>query len=290
MKQNELTNIAYIRELSEKYGFSNSKSFGQNFIVNPGICPRIAQEAGIDKDTNVLEIGPGFGVLTRELARCGAKVAAVEIDDRLPPLLAETLADFSNVEIVSGDVLKLDLHALLKETFSEGRTVVCANLPYYITSPILMKLLEERLPVESITVMVQREAAQRLTAAEGSRASGAISLAVRYYAEAEKLFDVQPGSFYPPPKVVSSVIRLLPRKTPPVSPKSEKALFRTIRAGFSQRRKTAANAVSAGTGRPKEAVREALCALGLSENVRPEQMSLQNFSDLSDLLFEGGAG
>ena len=182
MRQNDLTSIAYIRELSEKYGFSNSKGFGQNFIVNPGICPRIAEEARIDEETNVLEVGPGFGVLTRELARRAAKVTAVEIDQRLPPLLKETLADFSNVEIVLGDVLQLDLHALLRERFSGGRTVVCANLPYYITSPILMKLLEERLPVESITVMVQREAAQRLTAAEGSRESGAISLAVRYYA------------------------------------------------------------------------------------------------------------
>lgn len=287
MKQNELTDIAYIRSLSKKYGFSNSKGFGQNFIVNPGICPRIAEEAQIDDSTGVLEIGPGFGVLTRELSGIAAKVVAVEIDERLPALLQETLADYTNVKIVLGDVLKIDLARLIEEEFQGMRVVICANLPYYITSPILMRLLEERLPVESITVMVQREAAQRLTAGDACREGGAISLAVRYYAQAEKLFDVQPGSFYPPPKVVSSVIRLVPHKRPPVCPHSEKALFRTIRAAFSQRRKTAVNAISTGLSLPKEKVRAAMVQLGIPEMARPEQMTLLQFSNLSDLLLEG---
>ena len=190
-----LTDLSTIRSLCDRYGFSLSKGFGQNFIINPGVCPRIAESAGIGPDWGVLEIGPGIGVLTEQLAKRAAKVVSVEIDRRLFPLLDETLAGYGNVKIVEGDVLKVDLRALIRQEFAGRPVAVCANLPYYITSPILMRLLEERLPVENITVMVQREAAQRLCAPPGTRQAGAISYAVAYYASPRQLFTVQPGSF-----------------------------------------------------------------------------------------------
>lgn len=280
-----LTELSTIKALCAAHGFSFSKGLGQNFIVNPGICPKIADAAGIDAAMGVLEIGPGFGVLTQELARRAGKVVAIEVDKRLPPLLAQTLAEFDNVTVVEGDVLQLDLAALLCDAFSGMRVVVCANLPYYITSPVLMRLLEQRLPVEQITVMVQKEAAERLTAAPGSRLAGAITYAVHYYAAPRVLFTVQPGSFYPPPKVTSAVIQLRPHAAPPVTPRDEAAMFRVIRAAFGQRRKTAANAVSAGLGVPKEAVLAALAAAGAPANARPEQLTLPDYAALSDALF-----
>ncbi len=285
MQNNELTSIGYIKELLAKHGFRFSKKYGQNFIVNPSVCPRIADEAGIGEGYGVLEIGPGIGVLTAELAKCAEKVVAVEIDESLKPILAETLADASNVKIVWTDVLSLDLHALIQEEFGDMPVVVCANLPYYITSPVLMKLLEERIPVEHITVMVQKEAAERLLATPQSRQVGAITLAVQYYAEGEKLFDVQPGSFIPAPKVVSCVMRLTPRKEVAVHPQSEKNMFAVIKAAFSQRRKTAVNAISAGLKLPKEQVQQAVEQIGLAPMVRPEKMALQEFADLTDILF-----
>ena len=213
-----LTDLSTIRSLCDRYGFSLSKGFGQNFIINPGVCPRIAESAGIGPDWGVLEIGPGIGVLTEQLAKRAAKVVSVEIDRRLFPLLDETLAGYGNVKIVEGDVLKVDLRALIRQEFAGRPVAVCANLPYYITSPILMRLLEERLPVENITVMVQREAAQRLCAPPGTRQAGAISYAVAYYASPRQLFTVQPGSFYPAPRVTSAVIRLDLHDHPPVQP------------------------------------------------------------------------
>lgn len=283
----KLTDLSTIKALCAAHGFSFSKGLGQNFIVNPGVCPKIADAAGIDETMGALEIGPGFGVLTQELARRAGKVVAVEIDKRLPPLLAETLAAFGNVTIVEGDVLELDLAALLQEHFPGMRVAVCANLPYYITSPVLMRLLEQRLPIEQITVMVQKEAAERLTAAPGTRMAGAVTYAVHYYAQPQMLFSVQPGSFYPPPKVTSAVIRLRPHGTPPVVPNSEAVMFRTIRAAFGQRRKTAANAVSAGLGLPKEAVLSALASANIPATARPEQLTLHDYAALSDAL--GGA-
>lgn len=280
----KLTDLSTIKALCAAHGFSFSKGLGQNFIINPGVCPKIADAAGIDETMGALEIGPGFGVLTQELARRAGKVVAVEVDRRLPPLLAQTLAEFQNVTIVEGDVLELDLAALLRQHFPGMRVAVCANLPYYITSPILMRLLEQRLPVEQITVMVQKEAAERLTAAPGTRTAGAITYAVHYYAQPQMLFSVQPGSFYPPPKVTSAVIRLRPHSTPPAAPRSEAAMFRTIRAAFGQRRKTAANAVSAGLGLPKEAVLSALAAASIPATARPEQLTLRDYAALSDVL------
>lgn len=285
MQNKELTNIGYIKELLAKHGFRFSKKYGQNFIVNPSVCPRIASEAGIKEGYGVLEIGPGIGVLTTELAKHAEKVIAIEIDESLKPILAETLSETNNVKIVWGDVLQINLHTLLKEEFGDMPVVVCANLPYYITSPVLMKLLEERVPVEHITVMVQKEAAERLLATEKSREVGAITLAVQYYAEGEKLFDVQPGSFMPAPKVVSSVMRLTPRKEAAVQPQSEKNMFAVVKAAFSQRRKTAVNAISAGLKMPKEKVLQAVEEIGLDPMVRPEKIGLQEYANLADVLF-----
>lgn len=279
-----LTDVSVIKDLCDRYGFSLSKGFGQNFIVNPGICPKIVQAAGIDESYAALEIGPGIGVLTKELAKQASKVVSVEIDTRLPQLLQETLAEFSNIEIVQGDVLKTDLRSLIAEKFQGLKVAVCANLPYYITSPILMKLLEERLPIEHITVMVQKEAAERITALPGTRAAGAISYAVHYYAEPQLLFSVQPGSFYPPPKVTSAVIQLVLRKEPAVQVDDEQAFFRLIRAAFSQRRKTAANSIASGLGIAKAEVTQALEAAGLSAMVRPEQLTLEDFAKLQKFI------
>ena len=285
-----LTDLSTIRSLCDRYGFSLSKGFGQNFIINPGVCPRIAEAAGIGPGWGVLEIGPGIGVLTEQLARRADKVVSVEIDRRLFPLLDETLAGYSNIKIVEGDVLKVDLRSLIEQEFAGRPVAVCANLPYYITSPILMRLLEERLPVESITVMVQREAAQRLCAPPGTRQAGAISYAVAYYANPEQLFTVQPGSFYPAPKVTSAVIRLEVRRTPAGSldPAAERALFALIRAAFSQRRKTAVNGISAGLGFDKALVQAAMADAGLDARLRPEQMTLEQFIALQGAMAARG--
>ena len=281
-----LTDLSDIRDLCARYDFSLSKGFGQNFIINPGVCPRIAEASGIGPGWGALEIGPGIGVLTEQLAKRADKVVSVEVDTRLQPLLAETMAGHPNFKLVLGDVLKVDLAALLKAEFPGMPVAVCANLPYYITSPILMRLLEERLPIRSITVMVQKEAAQRLCAAPGTRQAGAISYAVAYYAAPELLFTVQPGSFYPAPKVTSAVIRLTLHDTPPVQPANgdERGLFRLIRAACSQRRKTAANAVAAGLGLPKSRVTAALQAAGLDARLRPEQLTLADYCALQAAL------
>ena len=280
----ELTNISYIKDLCQRYGFALQKSYGQNFIVNSGICPKIAEHAEVDENCGVIEIGTGIGVLTKELALRAKKVVAIEIDTKLLPLLEETLADFDNIKIINKDVLEVDLNALIKEEFGDMPVMVCANLPYYITSPIIMKLLEDRLPIENITVMVQKEAAQRICAKEGSRDAGAISLAVNYYAVPTVCFNVSPGSFFPPPKVTSSVICLDVNKDPKVQPKSEKNMFRLIRAAFTQRRKTFVNSTSATLGINKAVIEEALTQIGENPMVRPEKLTLEQFAALSDIL------
>ena len=282
----ELSNINVVREILSRHGFHFSKALGQNFIVNPEVCPRIAYESGVDKDMCALEIGPGIGVLTKELAKRAKRVLAVEIDEALPPVLAETLAEFDNVTVLGADVLKIDMLKTAREHFGDTPFVVCANLPYYITSPILMKLLEEGCGAESITVMVQKEAAQRIAAKPGTRDCGALTAAIHYYSEPEKLFDVGKNSFVPAPKVDSSVIRLKIRKEPPVSVPDEKYFFKVIRASFGQRRKTLANSVSGGLGLTKD---EILCALercGLSPTARAEELSLEDFAAFSAALAE----
>ena len=285
----ELTDLSVIRALCEKYDFALSKGFGQNFIINPGLPPKIVDASGVDKRYGVIEIGPGIGVLTRELAKRAAKVVSIEVDERLPPLLAETMAEVDNFKLVLQDVLKVDLKALIAEEFPGMPVAVCANLPYYITSPIVMKLLGDRLPIESLTVMVQKEAADRLAAAPGTRASSAISCAVSYYATSKMMFTAAPGSFYPAPKVTSAVIRLNVRKTPAVEVPGgdEKAFFSLIRAAFSQRRKTAANAISNGLQLPKATVLSALEAAHLDPRSRPEQLTLQDYCALQAALQAG---
>ncbi len=275
-----LSDLRVIHETLERHGFRFSKALGQNFLVDGTVCPRMAELCGADEKTCVLEIGPGIGVLTAQLAQRAKKVLAVELDRRLLPVLGETLAEFGNVQIVHGDVLELDLSALLKEAFGSDPVVVCANLPYYITTPILMRLLESGLPFRAITVMVQKEVADRLTADVGGKNAGAITVMVDYYAEAETLFGVSKGAFTPAPKVDSAVIRLTRRAAPPVEVDDPQAFFRLVKAAFSQRRKTAANAVSATLGIPKPAVLDALGACGLDANVRAEVLSTEDFAVL----------
>ena len=281
-----LTNIGTVKDILSRHGFSFSKGLGQNFIINPDICPKIAEMGNAAEGFGVLEIGTGIGVLTAELAKRANKVAAVEIDTRLLPILEETLADFSNVKIFNEDVMKCDLHGIIREEFAGLRASVCANLPYYITSPVIMLLLESRLPVESITVMVQKEAAQRLCAKVGSRDAGAITVAVNYYGTARQLFGVSRGSFMPSPNVDSAVIRIDPAAEPRLPEAEEKYFFKVVKSGFSQRRKTAANAVSSQMGLPKDVVYEALKVAGLPETARLEQLELEELMDFSCKLKE----
>jgi len=279
-----LSDIRTVESLLSKAGFSFKKSLGQNFLIDGSVCPAMAQ-AACDKNTGVLEIGPGIGVLTKELSSEAKKVVAIELDERLKKILPITLADCDNVEIIFGDALKLDLHALIKEKFSDcERVCVCANLPYYITSPIVMSLLESRLPIESITVMVQKEAAVRLCAEVGSRDSGAVTAAVTYYAEKEILFEVGRESFLPAPKVDSAVIQLKIRENPPICVNDEKKFFALVKACFAQRRKTLVNTVSNTLGISKEVLRNALNEIGLSETVRGEQLTMEDLANLSNLL------
>lgn len=279
-----LSDYGTIRAVLSRHGFRFSKSLGQNFLVDPSVCPRMAEECGADLSTGVLEIGPGVGVLTAELARRSAKVVSVELDRSLLPVLGETLADFRNVKVVVGDVLKLDLVSLLREEFGGRDAVVCSNLPYYITSPVIMRFLEERLPVSSLTVMVQKEAAARFCAEPGSRACGAVSVAVRYYAEPQILFGVPRSCFYPQPNVDSAVMKLRIRREPAVAVQSETNFFRLVRAAFGQRRKTMQNAVSAGLHLPKDRVADALRAAGVSPSARAEQLTLPQLAAVSDKL------
>lgn len=279
-----LADINTVRSLLAKNGFTFKKSLGQNFLINPDVCPAMAN-AACDSETGVIEIGPGIGVLTRELAKTAKKVIAIELDERLKKILPETLSVLDNVEVIYGDALKLDLNEIIKEKLSCCKSVaVCANLPYYITSSVIMNLLESRLPITSVTVMVQKEAAQRLCAEVGTREAGAVSVAVSYYAEPHILFGVSRASFMPPPNVDSAVIQLKIRKEPPIKVKNEKEFFRLVKCCFSQRRKTLVNAVSNTAGTDKDELRAALRALGLPETVRGEQLTMEQLAALSDII------
>lgn len=281
-----LSDISTIRAVMEKNGFQFSKALGQNFLINPSVCPRMAALSGAADCAGAVEIGPGIGVLTYELSQAAKKVVAVELDKRLLPVLDETLADCDNVKIINADVMKLDLRRVIAEEFGGGEVAVCANLPYYITSPVIMRLLEERLPITAVTVMVQKEAAERLCAPPGTRACGAVSAAVRYYAEPEVLFDVSRGSFMPAPNVDSAVIQLKVRKTPAVGVRDEKLFFRVVKAAFAQRRKTAVNSISNTMGIQKQRVAEAFESAGIPENARAEALALEAFAALADRLGE----
>ena len=279
-----LSDISVVRSVLSKHGFNFSKALGQNFLINPSVCPRMAENCGADENTGVIEIGAGIGVLTAELAKRAKKVVSIELDTRLLPVLSETLGEFDNVEIVNADVMKTDLHALISEKFQGMDVVVCANLPYYITSPIITMLLEEKLPIKAITVMIQKEAADRLSTPVGSRDSGAITVCTNYYAEVKHLFNVSRGSFMPPPNVDSTVIKLEIRPEPAVKVSDEKKFFRMVKAAFAQRRKTAVNSIASGMGLSKNQVAEALQKSGLDVNVRAEKLAMEELALLSENL------
>lgn len=279
-----LTDAETVKSILAASGFRFSKSLGQNFIINPSICPEMADRCGADNESGVLEIGPGMGVLTQELCLRAKKVAAVELDKRLLPVLDYTLAEFENLTVINGDVMKLDLGELIDTQFAGMDVYVCANLPYYITSPVIMKLLESRLRIKSITVMVQKEWAQRILSPVGSREAGAVTVAVNYYAVPEKLFGVSKSSFMPAPKVDSTVIKLTLRDKPPVEVKDEKLFFAVVKAAFGQRRKTAVNSLSAGLDMPRQRIADALSACGFSADVRAETMTMEDFAALTGEL------
>lgn len=278
-----LSDIGTIKDILHRHGFTFSKALGQNFLINPSVCPRMAELSGACEGVGVIEIGPGIGVLTNELCQLADKVVAVELDKRLIPVLGETLAEYDNVKVINADVLELDLNKLIEDEFSGMEVVICANLPYYITSPVIMKLLEDKLPITAITVMVQKEAAQRICAPVGSRESGAVTVSVNYYAEPSLQFHVSAGSFMPAPKVDSAVIRLDVRKEPPVITDEEK-FFRVVKAAFSQRRKVISNSLSSGLKMSKDEINEVLAAANVPSNARAEKLSLDDFAAIAGNL------
>lgn len=284
----KLSNPQVTIEILKKYNFAFQKRFGQNFLIDGHVVEKIVRAADIGKDDVILEIGPGIGTMTQYLAEAAGHVYAVEIDKNLLPVLAETLAAYDNVTVINEDILKVDIAALL-EGSSAGVKVV-ANLPYYITTPIIMGLFENHVPADSITVMVQKEVAQRMQAGPGSKDYGALSLAVQYYAEPYIVANVPPNCFMPRPNVGSAVIKLTKWQTPPVAVRDERLMFSLIRASFNQRRKTLQNGIANAETLPfgKEQVVCALRKMGLSNTVRGEALTLAQFAQLSDLLGEKG--
>ena len=281
-----LTDYNEIRALLARHKFRFSKSMGQNFLTAAWVPEDIAASAGLDEHTGVLEVGPGVGCLTKELSERAGKVVSVELDKALKPVLAETLADCENVEIVFGDVLKQDLPALVEERMPGMRHVVCANLPYNVTSPLLTAFLETKC-FETVTVMIQREVARRICAGPGSADYGAFGIFVQWHAAPELLFDVPPSCFVPQPKVTSSVIRLTRREKPPIPVRDEALLFRVVRAAFNQRRKTLVNALSSQLPElEKGQVEEILVSLGFDPRVRGEVLDIAGFAAISDKITE----
>lgn len=280
-----LTNISNVRSLLKRHGFKFSKTLGQNFLINPTVCPRMAEACKADEQTGVLEIGPGLGVLTRELAARAARVVAVEADRRLLPVLAETLADTTNTRIIHGDAMKVDLRELVERELGGLRLVVCANLPYYITSPLIMHMLESRLPADNITVMVQKEAAVRLCAPPGTRECGAVSMAVWYYSKPEILFPVSRGSFMPAPNVDSAVIRLNILPAPSCEVQSKELMFRLIHAAFGKRRKMLYNSLT-DAGFSKEQVGAMLDDACVPRVARAEELTLGQFAAIADKAYK----
>jgi 16S rRNA (adenine1518-N6/adenine1519-N6)-dimethyltransferase len=283
-----LTNPTYMRAVLDRYGFTFKKKFGQNFLINDQILDEICDAADITKEDFVLEIGPGIGTLTQVLSERAGKVLAVELDTKLLPILADTLAFCKNTEVLNQDILKVDLEEIAREKNEGHPFKVVANLPYYITTPILLNLLTGHAPVESITVMVQKEVAERMQAGPGTKDYGALSLAIQYYTVPEYICTVTPDNFIPRPKVDSAVIRLDLRKEAAVETDDEKLLFQLIRAAFSQRRKTLVNSLSnaAISEISKEDVRQALGEMGLEESIRGEKLSLEDFAKLTNLLMK----
>ena len=279
-----LGNPKYTIEVLQKYGFVFQKRFGQNFLIDTHVLERIIEASEITKDDFVLEIGPGIGTMTQYLAEAAREVTAVEIDDALIPILKDTLKEWDNVTVLHGDILKTDIRKIADEK-NQGRPIkVVANLPYYITTPIIMGLFESHVPVDSITVMVQKEVADRMQTGPGSKDYGALSLAVQYYAEPKIVANVPPNCFMPRPKVGSAVIRLTRHQNPPVTTLDEKLMFRLIRASFNQRRKSLSNSLKNSQELPysKEEVEAAITECGLPLNIRGEALTLEQFARLSD--------
>lgn len=273
-----LSDINTIKKILGKHGFSFSKALGQNFIIDEEVCPRMAEEAIPSPDYGVIEVGPGIGVLTMELAKRAKKVVSVELDDRLIPVLSETLADFDNVKVVHDDILKIDLKKLCEEEFPGMKVVICANLPYYITSPVIMMLLESELPVESITVMVQAEAADRLCAPIGTRNAGAVTIAVNVYADAEELFYVPREAFMPSPKVDSKVMKLTINQKYEIP--NVKKFFGMVKGAFSMRRKTISNSLAAGLSVSKGEIEKVLEEIDIPKTARIEQLTMDELIEV----------
>ena len=276
-----LTNINEIHELLSRHGFRFSKSLGQNFLTAAWVPEQIADAAGLDEDTGVLEVGPGIGCLTEQLSERAGKVLSVELDNALRPVLAETLSGRDNVEILFGDVLKQDLPSLVSEKLAGLRPVVCANLPYNVTTPLLTAFIEADC-FDTVTVMIQREVARRSCAPAGTADYGAFGIFVQYYCQTELLFDVSPSCFIPQPKVTSSVIRLTRREEPPCSCEDPDYLMKVVRAAFNQRRKTLVNALSSGLGLDKELLAAAVESCGFSPVIRGEVLDIGNFALITD--------
>ena len=286
----ELTDISYVKQLMNAHDFQTSKALGQNFLINPSVCPKIAELGNAKKGFGILEIGTGIGVLTKELAKRADKVTAIELDEKLFPILDETLSEFDNIKIIHGDAMQYDLNTLIQEEFQGLETAVCANLPYYITSPLIMQLLESKLPIKTITVMVQKEAAQRLCAPVGSREAGAVTIAVAYYGKASKLFDVSRGSFLPAPNVDSAVIQIELYPENPWNVQNEKTFFQMIKLGFSQRRKQLSGVLAKGFNFSKTQMQEIFQKAEISPSVRIEALTMPELVKLSNFIQEATNG
>ncbi len=283
-----LTSPSVIKEILQKSGFRFSKSLGQNFLIDDGVLNKMIEKSNINSDTNVLEIGPGFGTLTQRLCRSAKKVVSVEIDDTVIPILAENTEEFTNLKIVNADVMKIDLKELIQTEFGNEPVKVVANLPYYITTPIIMGLLQKELPISDIVIMIQKEVAERIAAKPGGKDYGALTVAVNFYSDPELIAEVPPSSFIPQPKVSSSVIRLKMLLSPRVDVPDKKKFFSLVKASFGQRRKTLVNAVfnSGISGKSKEEIAAALGNAGLNEKCRGETLSIEDFARLSEELFD----
>lgn len=273
-------------EILKKYGFSFQKKFGQNFLIDNNILEKIVENAGVTKDDLVIEIGPGIGTLTQHLCEHAREVVAVEIDKKLIPILEDTLSEYDNVRVINEDILKVDVNKIAEERNGGKNVKVVANLPYYITTPIIMGLFESNLPLESITVMVQKEVAERMQVGPGTKDYGALSLAVQFYSKPKVVLNVPAGCFMPKPNVDSAVIKLEKYEQPPVEVKDSKKMFKIIRAAFNQRRKTLTNSIanSGELNYSKDDVGKALETMGLLSTVRGEALTLEQFAKLSDLL------
>jgi len=280
-----LSSPRVVKEIIEKHQFKFSKGLGQNFLIDDNILDKIVEGADITENDVVIEVGPGIGTLTQHIAETAKKVVAIEIDDRLIPILKETLGEYDNIEVVHGDVLKVDLKTLIKEHFGDQKPKVVANLPYYVTTPIIMRFLEESIPVSDLVVMIQKEVADRMVSESNCKAYGALSVAVQYYCKPMVVTKVPPSVFIPQPKVESTVIRLQVREEPAVTVENTKIFFNTVKSGFGKRRKTLLNALSSGNlGLGKEQVKEALEQAGIDPKRRAESLDIEEFAVLANAL------